>query len=42
VEIEPAECHGCGVCAAACFGKAITLKKFEDEQLAESIDALLW
>jgi heterodisulfide reductase subunit A-like polyferredoxin len=31
--IEPAQCHGCGTCAAECPGKAITLKRFNDEQL---------
>ncbi|MDI6753865.1 MAG: FAD-dependent oxidoreductase [Thermodesulfobacteriota bacterium] len=32
-EIEMAMCHGCGICASECPGKAITLQHFTDEQI---------
>jgi len=38
--IEPAECHGCGVCASECPGKAITLQHFTDRQIIAKTDAL--
>ena len=38
--IEPAECHGCGICVSECPGKAITLKHFTDEQINAKTDAL--
>jgi len=38
--IEAAECHGCGICASECPGKAITLKHFTDEQITAKEDAL--
>ena len=38
--IEAAECHGCGICAAECPGKAITLKHFTDQQIKAKEDAL--
>jgi len=38
--IEPVECHGCGICASECPGKAITLKHFTDEQINSKTDAL--
>ncbi|OQY58005.1 MAG: 4Fe-4S ferredoxin, partial [Desulfobacteraceae bacterium 4572_88] len=39
-EIEPAECHGCGICVSECPGKAITLQHFTDDQLVAKTDAL--
>ena len=38
--IDAAECHGCGICAAECPGKAITLKHFTDQQITAKEDAL--
>jgi len=38
--IEPAECHGCGICASECPGKAITLQHFTDKQITAKTDAL--
>lgn len=38
--IEAAECHGCGICASECPGKAITLKHFTDDQIVAKEDAL--
>lgn len=40
-EIDPALCHGCGVCAAECPAKAIQLTQFEDEQISAKLQALL-
>ncbi len=40
-EIDPALCHGCGVCAAECPAKAIQLTQFEDEQIEAKLRALL-
>ena len=38
--IDPAQCHGCGICAAECPGKAIELKHYTDEQLIAKSEAL--
>jgi heterodisulfide reductase subunit A-like polyferredoxin len=40
--IEPAECHGCGICASECPGKAITLQHFTDKQIVAKTDALFF
>ena len=40
--IEPAECHGCGICASECPGKAITLQHFTDKQIIAKTDALFY
>ncbi|MCF8029661.1 MAG: FAD-dependent oxidoreductase [Desulfohalobiaceae bacterium] len=40
-EIDPAQCQGCGICAAECPAKAIELNWFEDNQILAEIDALL-
>ncbi|MFA5779348.1 MAG: NAD(P)-binding protein [Elusimicrobiota bacterium] len=32
-EIEPAKCHGCGICAGECPAKAIQLQHFKDNQI---------
>jgi len=40
-EIDPAQCHGCGICAAECPGKAISLQHFTDDQLLAKIEALV-
>jgi len=38
--IEPASCHGCGICVSECPGKAISLQHFTDQQLIAKTDAL--
>jgi len=38
--IEPGLCHGCGVCAAECPAKIITLNHFTDVQINEKAKAL--
>ncbi len=40
-EIDPALCHGCGVCAAECPARAIELMQFEDGQVVAKLSALL-
>jgi heterodisulfide reductase subunit A len=39
-EIDPAKCHGCGICAADCPAKAIQLMTFEDDQILAKLDGL--
>jgi heterodisulfide reductase subunit A len=39
VEIPAVKCQGCGLCAAACPGKAIQLGKFRDDQIDAMIGA---
>ena len=38
--IDPAMCHGCGICAADCPGKAIELAHFEDAQILAKCKSL--
>ncbi len=38
--IEPALCHGCGICAAECPAKLISLNHFTDQQIIEKSKAL--
>jgi heterodisulfide reductase subunit A len=39
-EIDPAKCHGCGICAAECPAKAIQLMQFEDDQILAKLEQL--
>jgi heterodisulfide reductase subunit A-like polyferredoxin len=38
--IEPAACHGCGICASECPARAIQLLHYRDAQMVDKIDAL--
>jgi len=38
--IEPATCHGCGICASECPAKAIRLVNYADSQVMAKIEAL--
>ncbi len=38
--IEPATCHGCGICAAECPAKAIRLVNYADSQVMAKVEAL--
>jgi len=40
-EIDPAKCHGCGICAAVCPAKAIQLMQYEDDQIMAKLTGLL-
>ena len=40
-EVNPALCHGCGSCTAACPSGAITALHFTDEEIVAQIDGLL-
>jgi heterodisulfide reductase subunit A len=40
-EIDPAKCHGCGVCASECPAKAIQLRQYEDDHIMAKLDGLL-
>ncbi len=39
--IEPAQCHGCGICAAECTAKVITLQHYTDEQILSKTSAFM-
>jgi len=39
-EIDPAKCHGCGICAAECPAKAIQLMQYEDDQIMAGLTGL--
>jgi heterodisulfide reductase subunit A-like polyferredoxin len=39
--VEPAQCHGCGICVSECPAKAIQLLHYEDVQVGAEINALL-
>jgi heterodisulfide reductase subunit A-like polyferredoxin len=41
IEIDPALCQGCGVCACVCPRQTIQLNYYEDDQITCKIDALL-
>jgi heterodisulfide reductase subunit A-like polyferredoxin len=41
IEIDPALCQGCGVCACVCPRQTIQLNYYEDDQITCNIDALL-
>ncbi|RLC64341.1 MAG: hypothetical protein DRI48_07690, partial [Chloroflexi bacterium] len=38
--IEPAQCHGCGICVSECPAKAIQLLHYRDAQIEAEIEAL--
>jgi heterodisulfide reductase subunit A len=40
-EIDPAQCLGCGVCAAECPAQAIQLPGYEDDRMLSRTEALL-
>ena len=40
-EVNEALCKGCGACAASCRSGAINLKGFTDDQIYESVSALI-
>jgi len=39
-EIEPATCHGCGICASECPAKAIQMMHYKDSQVIAKTKAL--
>jgi heterodisulfide reductase subunit A-like polyferredoxin len=39
--IDPALCHGCGVCASECPAKTIKLNWYEDVQLLSKVESLM-
>jgi heterodisulfide reductase subunit A-like polyferredoxin len=38
--VEPAQCHGCGICVSECPAKAIELVRYREEQMEAQITAL--
>ena len=40
-EVNETLCKGCGLCVAACRGKAVSLRGFDDRQLLAEMEALL-
>jgi heterodisulfide reductase subunit A len=40
-EINPAACHGCGICVSACPAKAIHIGHYDDEQLMAKTRVLI-
>jgi heterodisulfide reductase subunit A len=40
-QIEAVKCKGCGICAAECPARAITLKHLKDEEIISQYEALL-
>ena len=40
-EIEPAKCHGCGICASECPNKAIELQHYKDCQVISKLEVAL-
>ena len=39
--VEPAQCHGCGICVSECPAKAIQLLRYRDTQVEAEITALM-
>jgi len=40
-QVNETLCKGCGLCASACRGKAMSLRGFNDQQLLVEMGALL-
>jgi heterodisulfide reductase subunit A len=40
-QVNETLCKGCGLCASACRGKALSLRGFNDQQLLAEMGALL-
>lgn len=38
--IEPASCHGCGICAVVCPRQAISVRHYKDKQIASKCEAV--
>ena len=38
--VEPAQCHGCGICTSECPAKAIQLMHYKDSQIISKTMAL--
>jgi heterodisulfide reductase subunit A-like polyferredoxin len=41
IQIDPALCQGCGVCACVCPRQTIKLNNYEDNQITCEIETLL-